>query len=80
MSEDWDYEGKRKKQYEDSGKVIVWTLLICGLGLLGYGLFEYVKVILNSLWRIYLKNILLWKRKSFMSNTEKPLSHFRIGW
>jgi len=49
MSEDWDYEGKRKKQYEDSGKVIVWTLLICGLGLLGYGLFEYVKVILNSL-------------------------------
>jgi len=49
MNEDWDYQGRTKKQYEDSGKVFIWSLLICGLGLLGYGLFEYVKMILESL-------------------------------
>jgi hypothetical protein len=44
--EDWGSQGKTKNQYESSGKIMFYSVLICGLILLGYGLIEYTKVIL----------------------------------
>ena len=44
-----EYQGGTPDQYESSGKIIMWTFTIGGLILLGYGLFEYVRVIFNSL-------------------------------